>query len=83
MGQRGHVPQYLDRGDTITSVPPMFEESSQVVFICWFHSILFHQKAYFIALTPTRETRPTDRSFSPTDSKGKGHCVPFNTGISN
>jgi len=46
-GTRGGTPPIFGPRNTITSVPPIFEESSQVIFICWFHCILFHQNAYF------------------------------------
>jgi len=50
MGEGGHFPPpYIwtgGRGYTITSVPQIFEQSIQAVFICWFHGILFQQNAY-------------------------------------
>jgi len=49
-GTGGHVPPNIWTGrNTITSVSPNIWgiKSSQVVFVCWFRGILFHQSAYF------------------------------------
>ena len=51
---RGTRPQYLNGGNTITSVHHWGEKSSQIVFVRRFHGILFNQNAHF-TLTLTKK----------------------------
>ena len=48
IGQGGYVPQYSNRGTLSRISAPLFEESSQVVFICWSHMAFYFTKMHIL-----------------------------------
>ena len=88
MGQGDTSPNIWTRGH-YHECPPLFEESRQVIFICWFHGILFYQNTYFtliltknlqllllgdFILRPSTMALPLD-SMSPNRVVDRRHCL--------